>query len=97
MEAVKEAESKAEAIIKAAADSGRELVEKAKADAQAQQASSVQEAKEAAKQQVLKAKDAGEQFISEKRTQAQSETEALKAAAKSRYDEAVNLIIKELV
>ena len=97
IQAVKEAEQKADEMIRNASEQGRVLVEEAKLKAEAKK----NETKKAVKGREQKAESnfvkEGEQILNKALEEAKQEAISLQETAKKRTKEAVSLIISELV
>ena len=97
IQAVKEAEAKAAQTVREATEKGKSLVDAAKRQAdQMREETQAAVKKKAAESADGLAKD-GEAYLEQSMKEAQAEIAAMKAAAESKTDKAVEMIISELI
>lgn len=94
---IKETEAKADAIVKDAEIKSREILENAVKEAADIKAEQAQTAKQKAESDMARAKEAGAQSMSEVLSQIEQEVMNLKASALAKEEDAVNLVISQLV
>lgn len=95
--AVKEAEERAEKIVSAAAEESRALVENAKEEAEVLKAAKEEEARQTAKEAMEKAVIQGEEILADFRKASELDIGALKELAALKGSKAVELIISRLI
>lgn len=97
IQVIRETEAKAEAIVKDAEVQCRKILEEASAKAEDLKAEQIKEIREKADAIMNDAKEQGAQAQQTSMTEVENEIQALKETAASRKDEAVSLVISQLV
>ena len=97
VQAVKEAEAKAESIVKEASDEAKNIVDQAQKEAEAKKAEAAGTAKEQMAETERLLEQEGEAYLKQALQEADGEIAVLKADALKKTDEAVNMIISQLV
>lgn len=94
---IKETEAKADAIVKDAEIKSREILDDAGKEAACIKSEQAQKAKQKAESDMARAKEAGAQSMSEVLSGIELEVKNLKASALAREEDAVNLVISQLI
>ena len=97
IQAIQEAEAKADAIVKDADEKAEEMLAQAKQEAEEKRAAAVSEANAAAKQQLDASSDSAREGEAAFEAEISKEVEALKAVAKQREAQAVDAVMAGLL
>lgn len=94
---IKETEAKADAIVKDAEIKSREILDHAAKEAAAIKAELAQTAKQKAESDMARAKEEGTQSMNKVLSEIELEVKNLKASALAKEEDAVNLVISQII
>ena len=97
IQAIKETEAKADAVVREAESKYRDILDEAAKKAEALKSEQIQNMKQKAQSDMEKAKEKGTQDLDSAMSEIRREVAALKELAQQKHDAAVNLVVSELI